>query len=182
MEIGTEILTLHCDTFGKTKFFFYYYMFSASQPKPHSFSEYTISNKSCFCGILLSTLWTSLSRKLSPLLLSAPGQCKPHPPALRTQHPLVGLYLHSSCGMLIKDHLLEYHLVIMMDNEQELTISTKYMANEHQPSKEVPWNLKPAWFIHLPKVPTTAALHSSAYIQIFTCSLATLHSNMGNDT
>lgn len=110
------------------------------------------------------------------------GQCKPHPPAVRTQHPLVGLYPHSSCGILVKDHLLEYHLVIMTDNEQELTINTNCMANEHQPSKGVLWNLKLAWFIHLPKVPFTAALRSSVYIQIFTCSVETLHSNTGNDT
>lgn len=77
-----------------------------------------------------------------------------------------------SCGMLIKDHLLDYFLVIMIDNEQEITISTNCMANEHQPSEGVLVNLKLAWFIHLPKMPTTATLHSSAYIQIFACNSA----------
>lgn len=31
-----EILTLHCDIFGKTKYLFYYSTFSANQPKTHS--------------------------------------------------------------------------------------------------------------------------------------------------
>lgn len=175
-----KILTQHCDIFGKTKYLIHYSMFSANQPKTHSFSECTISNKSYFCGILSSTLWPSFSRsrKLSPLHYFQPHQLR-QTTSTSTEHPLVGLDPHSSCGMLIKDHLLEYFLVIMIENGQELTISTNCMANDHQPSKEVLWNLKLSWFIHFPKMPTTAACIRQL---IYKSSLATAHSNMGNDT
>lgn len=58
---------------------------------------------------------------------------------------------------IVKDHLLEY-LVMIIDNEQELTISTNCITNEHRPSKGVLSNLKPAWLIHLPQQLSTPQL------------------------
>lgn len=43
-------------------------------------------------------------------------------------------------------------------------------------------SLKLAWFIHLPSTPTTATSYCLTYIQPYTCSVATVHSHMGNDT